>query len=121
MAYMVNGLIAQFTNSVSQHRLAALARLEHRGEIDLHHDGIHHEEQADRDRDGDHRRAVDEDGHPIQRLRQSRRQLAQHNSRRNAQRTHTVRYFSKKPIPLPAGAGLVSEVIVCHFLSLKQE
>ncbi len=35
------------------------AGLEHFGEVDLDHDGIHHEEQAQRDGDRDHRCAAD--------------------------------------------------------------
>ena len=35
-------------------------------EIDLDHDGVHHEEQADRDGNGHHRRIVDMDGQAVE-------------------------------------------------------
>ena len=67
------------------HRLAALARLDHLGEVDLHHDGVHHEEQADGDGDGDHRRAVDVDRQAVEGLRDARGHLAQQDPAHDAQ------------------------------------
>ena len=45
-----------------------LARMIHVREIDFHHDGIHHEEQRNGDRDGDHGRVIHMNGDAVQRL-----------------------------------------------------
>lgn len=53
--------------------------------IDLHHDRIHHEEEANGDGDGNHRGSIDENRHDIQRLRQAGREFAKGNPGDNAQ------------------------------------
>ena len=49
-----------------KYRFSAFARLDHFAEIDLDHDGVHHEKETDGDGDGYHRCAVHEDSHAIQ-------------------------------------------------------
>lgn len=68
---MVNGLTAQLMKRVSNTGFSA--GLHHAREINFHHDGIHHEEQADGDGDGNHGGAVHKDGHAIQGSGQVRR------------------------------------------------
>ena len=58
IASIVNGLTHQLTNSVSRTGRVLLPAAHDLGEVDLHHDRVHHEEEADRDRDRDDRRAV---------------------------------------------------------------
>ena len=68
-----------------QDRLGVAARFNDFTKVDLHHDGIHHEEEADRDGNGDHGRTVDEDRHAIERPGETRRQLAKTDASKNAQ------------------------------------
>jgi hypothetical protein len=49
-----------------KYRLAAFTGLDDLAKIDLHHDGVHHEKEAEGDGDGDHRCAVDIDRHAVQ-------------------------------------------------------
>jgi hypothetical protein len=53
--------------------------------VDLDHDGVHHEKQAQGDGDGDHGRAVDVYRHAIERGRERRRGLAEQNSGTHAE------------------------------------
>ena len=57
--------------------LEVLAGPDDLGEVDLHHDRVHHEKQGDRDGDRHDRRVVDTDGHAVELLGDLRGNLAQ--------------------------------------------
>jgi len=63
---MVKGFAHQFTNSVSRNGANAPACRDDLAKIDLHHDGIHHEEEADGNRCRHHRRSPDIERHAVE-------------------------------------------------------
>ena len=71
------GLDGPVEKESEQDRLSGLARSDPLSKIDLDHDGIHHEEETDRDGNRDHRRAVDRQRHPVEGFRQARCKVAQ--------------------------------------------
>ena len=79
------GLDGPVDEKGEKYRFSAFARLDHLTEIDLDHDGVHHEEKTDGDGDGDHRCAVHEDGHAIQRPGNAGSDLSQQDAAEDAQ------------------------------------
>ena len=67
------------------HRTHRFAGFYHFVEINFHHDWVHHEEQAQGDGYGNHRRVVDVDGHAVKGVGQFWRQFAKRNPGEDAQ------------------------------------
>ena len=85
MAYIVNGLMAQLMNRVRPTGRIALPALQNFAEVDLDHDRIHHEEQAQRNRNRNDGSIVDIDRHAVECLGEARCQLSQSDPGHDAQ------------------------------------
>ena len=90
MAYIVNGLTAQLMNSVSPTGRIALPALTTSWKSIFTMMGYIMKNRHTRNGDRHHRRAVDVDGHAIERLRHLRRDLAEQDSRQR---------YTAQPIP----------------------
>ena len=110
----MNGLISQLMTRVKVDRFDGFARLDHLGKIDLHHDGIHHEKQADGDGNRHHRRAVRGDGQTVQVVRGLGREFSQNDARTDAQQHPGGQVFLEdaQPLGLFGDAGFVHQFLI---------
>ncbi len=68
------------------HGLRIATRLDHFAEVDFHHDRIHHEEKADRDRNGNDRSVIHVDRDPVEGFGQVRSEFPEGDPGDNANR-----------------------------------
>jgi hypothetical protein len=80
-------------------------------EVNLHHDGIHHEEKTQGNRDGDDWRVIYKNGHTIECSGDIRGNLSECYPRNNAQNYpyRQIAFEETYPLAIGAGQSLVSD------------
>ena len=80
------GLDRPVHDQSQENRPGTAACLDHFAKVDLHHDWIHHEKEANGDGDGNHRGVIHVDRHPVERLREVGCEFAESNAGDNTKR-----------------------------------